>query len=306
MATLKLFSQPDFLDGSHRVGAPGGYEVWHFHAEDLSQGIRIAASFHDGLASHPDYVRRYRAYRRRPTRNAPPTPSEYPGLKVDVLADEKRLGGATMYLPPGALRVENESVAFDSNRAVFRGGEIDLNIAVREQALTVELKFQPVLPVTRPVEISLGSAAHIWIAARPLCNVSGQIRRGERTIAFEGLGQHNHYYGLEPMLAQAKTWLRGCVLFPRAAESFGAVDEKAIVLSADENGMQTADDAIADIDWKKPLLGGRPYPLSMKLGEKLMLRNPRIATAYTGQMQIIYDAYVDGEQATARVEMDSR
>src|SRR5690348_4702187 len=65
-------------DAWHRVAAPGGYECWHFDAEDHTGDVRLVADFWQGFAFHPQYLRRYRRYVRRPTRVAPPLPAEYP------------------------------------------------------------------------------------------------------------------------------------------------------------------------------------------------------------------------------------
>jgi hypothetical protein len=305
MSTVKLLSTPDHADGSHRIESPGGYEFWHFYAEDSSSRFRIAAGFHDGFGLHPDYIRRYAAYRRKPTRNAPPTPSQYPCFKMSAVENESRLASSTIFFPAGEFWADGESLSLGSNRVSFSKDEIILTLAAREQAISIELCLQPALPVN-VAERSFPGWNHHWILARPLCTVSGQITHRDRNIRFEGLGQHIHYYGTSPMLFAAKRWLRGCVMLPRSAEMFEAVDDKAIAASADESGVRAENNSLFDAEWKKPLFGGQPYPSKMKVGERLILRNPRIAISLPGQLQIIYDAYVDGEQATAWVEVDGK
>ncbi len=312
MATLKLLTAPNHADGSHRIGSPGGYEFWHFHAEDSSRSVRVAAAFHDGFGLHPDYVRRYAAYRRRPTRNTPPTPSQYPCLQVSVFEKEKSLGSWTTYFPSGSFNVDDgELLTLGSNRAIFRQDEITLALSEPQLAMSVDLTFKSSPAITTPVpEQSFpagksGDAEHHWIPARPLCTVDGQVRRGERSIPLTGLGQHNHYYGTGPVFAVARQWIRGCVLFPHVAEMFQAAGEQAIVIGAEDMGVQTIEKPLFAAEWKKRAFGPS-YPFTMNFGDRLILRNPRIARAIDAQMQLVYDAYVDGEQATAWVEIEGR
>ena len=307
MATLKLLTTPDHPDGSHRIGSPGGYEFWHFHAEDQSRRLRVAVSFHDGFALHPDYIRRYAAYRRNPTRNAPPTPSQYPCLQINVFENKKILASSTTYLTPGSLHTEDpQSLALGSSRAIFRESEIALAISESQLALSVKLTFEPILVLT-PIEKSFppaGAGEHHWIPARPLCQVHGQIRRSGRTIPFTGLGQHNHYYGTGPLSAVAGRWIRGCVLFPRAAEIFQAVARHAIAVTASKSGIQVSENPSFTAEWNHRFLRPPSHPITMNFGDRLILRNPRLASVIGPQLQIVYDAYVEGVQGTAWVEID--
>jgi hypothetical protein len=312
MATLRLLTTPDNADGSHRIGSPGGYELWHFYAEDPSRRLRIAAAFYDGFNLHPVYARRYEAYRRKPTRNAPPTPSQYACLQVSVFENEKRLASSTIYFAAGSFLAEDGPVlTLGSNRAIFRGDEITLALSDPQQATSIDLIFQSALTTTTPPEKSfppdtINIAEHQWVPARPLCGVQGRVRRGGRTIPVSGLGQHNHYYGTGPVLAVARRWIRGCVLFPRAAEMFQAADGHSIAITAGESGIQAIENPPIIAEWKKPMFGGPTYPLTMNFGDRLILRNPRIARSMGAQLQMIYDAYVEGEQTTAWVEIDCR
>jgi hypothetical protein len=310
MATLKLLTTPDQADGSHRIGSPGGYEFWHFYAEDSSQNVRVAVGFHDGFGLNPDYIKRYAAYRRKPTRNTPPTPSQYPCLQVSVFEKEKALGSWTTYFPSGSFHADDgESLTLGSNRAIFRQDEIALALSEPQLAMSVDLTFRSGPPITLPLpEQSFppsksDGAEHQWIPARPLCTVHGVVRRGGRSTPLTGLGQHNHYYGTGPVFAVAKRWIRGCVLFPRVAEIFQSAGEWAIVITADDTGVRNIEKPPFTGEWKKRVFGPS-YPLTMNFGKRLILRNPRIARAIDKQMQLAYDAYVDGEQATAWVEID--
>src|SRR6202035_598239 len=78
MPTLPLYIPPTNADAWHRVTAPGGYEWWYFDAEDATDDVQIVGILFEGFVFHPEYLRRYARYRRRPTRVAPPLPAEYP------------------------------------------------------------------------------------------------------------------------------------------------------------------------------------------------------------------------------------
>jgi hypothetical protein len=312
MATLKLLSMlaPEHADGSHHVRSPGGYEVWHFYAEDSAGKLRAAIGFHDGFALHPEYVNRYAAYRRHPTRNAPPTASEYPYLQIRISEDGKLLAESSIQFPPKSfLAGDDGSQVLGTNRVEFNRDEIKLTISDRGNSLSAEFSFRPILEPAGTKSFSAlnsGESEHHWIPARPLCQVQGEIRAGNRAISFSGLGQHNHYYGTEPILWQRNRSMRGSVLFPHAAVMFQSADDRAIVLMVDQSGIRTIDDVPLEIEWKRFLIIRPPQPVAMRFGERLIIRNPRVVATLPGQIQLLFDAYIDGEQATAWVEIDSR
>ena len=188
--------------------------------------MRVAVRFHDGFGLNPDYIKRYAAYRRKPTRNTPPTPSQYPCLQVSVFEKEKVLGSWTTYFPSGSFHADDgESLTLGSNRAIFRQDEIALALSEPQLAMSVDLTFRSGPPNILPLpEQSFprgksGRAEHQWIPARPLCAVDGVVRRGGRSIPVTGLGQHNHYYGTGPVFAVAKPMDSGlCFVPPRRGD----------------------------------------------------------------------------------------
>src|SRR3954449_8606982 len=84
MPVLPLFDAPIEPDAWHRVTAPGGYEWWHFDAEDEAGETRGGARIYDGHAVHPRYVRAYRRYLKRPTRRTPPMAVDFPCAELAV------------------------------------------------------------------------------------------------------------------------------------------------------------------------------------------------------------------------------
>ncbi|MGD0388300.1 MAG: hypothetical protein ABSC42_05025 [Tepidisphaeraceae bacterium] len=310
MATLKLMNPPAATraDGWHGIAAPGGYEAWHFHAEDLTQRIRIVFSFHHGLALHPDYLRRFDAYRRRPTCNRPPLPSQYPCLHWAIYENKNKgenknkepLASSTTQFPPGAFQADGTSLTLGPNRLIFSRDDIIAHLSRIKESFSAELVFQPILQAGSVQSIL---ADHYWLPSRPLCQVLGEIRLGARTIAFQGLGRQNQYYGTAPLAYAAARWMRGGVLFPRAAVAFQTADDHATVILADEAGTRRIENSPFIVNSTRRTLRLPPHPSAIDFGNWLILRNGRVADSSPAQLQLLFDAYVDGEQSTAWVEI---
>jgi hypothetical protein len=293
-------------DGWHGIAAPGGYEAWHFYAEDLTQHIRVVFSFHHGLALHPDYVRRFDAYRRRPTRNRPPLPRQYPCVHWAIYEDEnknknkKPAASSTTQFPPGSFHADGTSLTLGPNRLIFSQDKITAHISRIKGSFSAELLFHPILQGSSVESVLAG---HFWLAARPLCQVRGEIQLGTRTIALNGLGQQTQYYGTAPLARAANRWMRGAILFPRAAVTFQSADDLATVIMADEAGMRTIENFPFTVNSTRHALGMPPYPSAIDFGSWLILRNGRVVDSSPAQVRLLFDAYVDGEQSTAWVEI---
>src|SRR4051794_18897179 len=117
MPTLPLYISPSHPNAWHRVNAPGGYERWHFDAEDAASDARIIIGVYDGVTFDPQYMRRYAAYRRRPTGNAPPTAREYPGVYVALSRGGKTVLERMLRFPAGTFAgsVEKPNVSIGGN-----------------------------------------------------------------------------------------------------------------------------------------------------------------------------------------------
>jgi hypothetical protein len=302
---LKLMNLPASTraDGGHGIAAPGGYEAWHFYADDPARRLRVIFSFHHGLALHPDYFRRFDAYRRHPTRNRPPLPWQYPCLHWAIYEnenknkDEKPAANSTTQFPPGAFQSDGSSLTLGPNRLIFSQDEITAQI---KESGSAELVFHPIVQGDM---VENGLAEHYWLAARPLCRVRGEIRLGSRTIAFNGLGRQDQYYGTAPLACAASRWVRGGILFPRAAVAFQTADDHATVVVADEAGTRTIENSPLAVNSTRHALRMPPHPTAIDFGSWLILRNGRVADSSPAQLQMLFDAYVDGEQSTAWVEI---
>jgi hypothetical protein len=301
MPTLQLFdTNPSMADGSHRVRSPGGYESWRFDAIDPSQDVRISVAFHDGYVLHPDYVRRFNAYRRRPRSHAPPVPSEYPCLVVSAYLGQKELINSTISYPPRSLQLAGNRLGLGDNSTDFRGNKRTIHLAGSE--ISAELAIEPLFPINFDKQIGDG-VEHHWRCV-PVCRVWGKIQNRSEGINFDGYGQENHLYGSGPPTGTAGRWIRGQVLFPRAAVNFLAADEKAIAVVSDESGVRQMDESRIIANWDRGSIWSLAYPSSIDFGSWLTLRNPRTALGTPANLELRYDAYVDGQQTTAWVEIE--
>ncbi len=259
MPTLPLYETPAHPDAWHRVTAPGGYEWWYFDAEDAAADLRLVVILFQGFVFHPGYLRRYGAYRRRPTRAAPPVPAEYPCAYFVVYERGTILAQFMQQYAPGdfAASAERPDVRVGPNRLTSggtAGGPLELIVSgtpwrltwqgpklLASQRLAAELRFTPAFPHAASERVflskALAGAEHHWVIANPLCEVSGTItlsgasgadgengsaRRdaGPRTIAFNGRGYHDHNYGTGPIGPGLHRWIWGRVLRDDRVETF--------------------------------------------------------------------------------------
>jgi hypothetical protein len=307
MATLRLLSTPAHRDGSHRITAPGGYEFWRFLAEDAERRIGVAVTFHDGFLSHPEYAARYAKYLRHPTRNQPPLPAQYPCLQVRIIEGGSTAIAWTEYFPAGTFAESHGRIALKSNAAEFlETGRMRLRVSAAHYATGAELTFRARMFSTEPAEITFPADRNVWIPAYPLCDVEGRIELRGRMIEFSGVGQHDHCYGTRPVESASRGWVRGNVLLPNGAEMFQIAAERCVAISASGSTLGALENPPMSQQWKSGNFLSPPYPVSLNFGERVILRNPRVQKPPTAQTHLIYDAYVDGEQATGWVEIDRR
>lgn len=309
MRPLKLLTAPAVPGGWHRIGAPGGYETWHFYAEDPARKLRVAVGFHEGMQSNPLYARQFRAYRSAPTRCAPPRPAEFPGIRVTFCEGEVVVADAASLLPAGTLRADEAgSVSLGSNTISMTPGEILVEAAQSAAFDRVSLRF--ISRLAPPAVEGLfppgyeENDEHGWVLDRPLCEVSGRIHCRGRTFDFKGTGIHSHFYGTARLPRLQTHLLRGWILAQGAAEVFQVYGDRAMRAIAGEGGFEVHDMERCDVDWKISWFGKRLYPRSIDLSSRLTLRNPRLLTNTERHLGLVYDAYRDGEHAIAWVELE--
>jgi hypothetical protein len=262
MPTLPLYDpSPPHPDGWHRVTAPGGYETWHFDAEDETADVRILVTFSQGSPFDGEYRRRYFDFLSKPTKRLPPLPAEFPSVSFLLWKKGATIARFAYRYPPHAFEAS-------SNRPELRvgphrlvpgaGGTLALTIADvpvdgGASRVSAELWFTPKLSVApferRFPSREVAGADHFWVIADPLCAVSGTVRLVDesasamppREIHFAGRGYHDHRYGTAPLyIPGGIAWSRGRALFDDWAEPFAFVvgGAERCYIRADAVGIQ--------------------------------------------------------------------
>ena len=195
MPMISLLTPPTMPDASHQVTAPGGYEWWYFDAEDAGGELRVVAIFFQGFVFHPGYLRAYGRFINAPTRNLPPTPSEFPCVYF-VLYRGGEIVGQFM----SQVRPEEYSAATDRVQVTIGPNELEtaadgaLQLRVRgvpwaltgtgprtldSQRLLASFRFMPRItqePMQRRfISRKWSNADHHWVIANPLCDVTGEV-----------------------------------------------------------------------------------------------------------------------------------
>jgi hypothetical protein len=314
MPVLPLFDTPADPNASHRVTAPGGYERWHFDAEDESGRLRFVAAFHAGPGFHAEYLRRYRRYRRRPTRVPPPQPHEYPCVAFSVYEGGQVLGDfATLYRQEEFSASQDRPLVRVGPNTFAREPDGTLRLELR-QGLSADLFFHPLFqhaPLQRRL-VSPGATAgeHHWVVAAPLCRVEGTIRSGTgatgaRELSFVGRGYHDHHYGTAPAGAD---WARGRVLadervlaFHVAPSPSPAAADAALAVEGDAAGLRDLADGSCVADWGRTRSRlAHPARIEFKGGARL--GNPRILHATPHCRRILYEVSDGGGSVSALCE----
>jgi carotenoid 1,2-hydratase len=329
MPTLPLYVPPEqqaFADGWHAVAAPGGYEWWHFDAEDPATDTRLVAVFYEGCPFHPGYLRAYARYRRNPTRVAPPLPRDSVCIHVAVYR-----GGQTRY--QSLVQYDAADFAAATDRLDVRIGpsrcrtEADrtVRLTLKDTAsdgrtLSAELAFTPRLshpPVERPLlDRAVTGSDHYWVLANPLCDVAGTVEvsgRGSAAdrVELSGSGYHDHQYGSGPIALGVRRWLWGRVLAGGRASAFhlvvprdGARDAGFHLLERDERGLRDVGrDRAPFTAWDRRTTAGLTYPGTLDLGGGLVLRDPRVVGATPFQLRLTYETQSLGEPGRAFCEV---
>lgn len=274
MNTIPLFSTLSVASGSHRVTAPGGYEWWHFDAEDLATQTLITADLFDGHPFHPQYLRRYARYRRRPTVHAPPVPSEYPCVSLAVYRKAVVCGRFAMQYPPGSLASSAADISLGTNRLIRVDGgwrlvvsgmgvESDLVFRSRFEGGAEELTFR---------SGERAELEHRWALPEPLCDVEGTLSISGERATFSGRGYHDHRYGTGPIGFRCGRFVYGRAIYGdrvRAFQIFRSPSRRAdetLLVEADQSGVRPIAVSGDRGVWKRTIWG-LAYPTELRLSE---------------------------------------
>jgi hypothetical protein len=140
---LFLADPPGGSDASHAVAAPGGSEWWRLDGEDQTRGLRLAVTFLDGDFSNPQYRQRYRQYRRRPTRNAPPQPHDFPAIHLRIELGDGEPIEQEIPLRPGELVAAVDRLAIAAGTNSLRrddSGDVQLHVEQPEARIDLVLR----------------------------------------------------------------------------------------------------------------------------------------------------------------------
>jgi carotenoid 1,2-hydratase len=312
MAILDLFDPLPLsrADHWHRVGAPGGYEWWEFDALDDASALRVIVRFHDGFALDPEYAGRYDAYRRKPTVHSPPVPRQYPCVQFTVLENDSIVAGNTIRFGEGTFRADAESgtISIGDNRLELGDGETRVRFQGGDPAVSGEMIFKSrfsALPLEQAIFLGEIGTQHRWVLPQPRCGVSGQISFNGRQVRLDGIGYHDHYYGTGPIGPSVRRWLRGRAILPDRTVAFDVCTDHAsgvdqfTAFSADDTHVARIDGAGCSCDWNQGTWRGLIFPSAVNFGESLVLRRPRIVDSSQYSLQVLFDAYVDGESCKA-------
>jgi len=321
MPTVPMYSRPACADGWHQVTAPGGYEWWRFEAEDPATDTQLVAVLGQGCPLHAGYLRRYAAYRRRPTRVAPPLPADFPWVSFAVYVKGAMAARFTAEYPAGAFSAATDrlAVAVGPNAATAGAdGAIRLDLhgprIGLDGAVGANLTFHPVGPAPpeerRFLPRDVSRADHFWLPAAMRCAVEGSIELPGRTLVFAGRGCHDHQLGTVPVGEVVGRWLRGRVLFEGRAVAFHVIKpldhgRPDAVQWIDAAGGACVDGAATDVaaDWSPRTAWRLRYPASLRLGDWLALDRPRVLDASPVFVRVQYDATAGPDRGAAVCEI---
>jgi hypothetical protein len=298
----------ELFDAAGHVAAPGAYEWWQFAAHDPQTQFRIDLQIHHGLAFHPQYLNRYLAYLRSPTIHRPPVPADYPCVRCSVFQKEKCLSHATVQFPRDSLKFEtakNEIKLGPVRLSLAR--QVELSVSSGPLPMTGRLIFQPISNL-QPIEIVTGQ--NYWHLYRPSCQVTADLRLAEQSVQFAGLGYLDHSHGAAPLALGLSRWMRGRAITPRGIVAFQVATSQSTgwhsptLVICDETGTQAFNELNFQIGEEKQTMRGLAYPSSMSFGESFLVRRPRVVHSSPASLNLICDAYLDGEQCQAVIDVE--
>jgi len=299
MPILPLFKTPATPDAWHQVRAPGGYEGWYFAAEDSSAAIRISGLIGAGCRFNRSYRREYYQYRKHPTANSPPKPSDHPC--VDFMVFQRgQLSMACRSRPGESLEASTErlAVAVGKNELAgesqtFRlnlsadpfmwkhaGGKVEAQLVFSSRQLSGAESFNP------PPIIS--GSKHFRTLS-PFCDVEGDLSFGNQKVSFKGRGCLEHRFGMAPLAETIKRGIFGRVFMDDRALVFHALQtsgsrqpEKSMLIELSDKGSNELP-VSATTTWKMM----HPEPSEVVFGKHLQISNPRVIEP---SIAILYDA----------------
>lgn len=317
MPTIPLYKHPTNPNASHDVASPGGYEFWHFDAQDPEHDRVVIVRFIIGNVFVPRYLKRYERYRRHPTRNAPPVPREFVAVEVVAYDAGRRFHEVEFFNGDCSASMDRLDLDFWSNTVRTNGaGELTLSAAPcsRSPHLSVRFTFTPRIAGFEPGERALfeelsTEGEHRWIIAAPLCDVTGEVRAEQpgssgHAFAFRGVGYHDHHYGTAPLGSGLRGAFRGRVLDPEGDRCLAfqvarprdarATDECHVIEIAGGTARELRLEQI-EVDWP----GWRSHfgpPRGARFGDQLVLTYAKGLALTTTSAHAAYEVGAKGKR----------
>jgi hypothetical protein len=176
MPTIPLFTPTEDPDAWHQVRAPGGSEWWYLDAREDGADLRVVAILFDGCPVHPEYLRRYARYRRRPTRFAPPVPRDFPCIYFAIDRAGRRVARCAIEYPPGSLQPNQTGGVSVGPHSIVKQGD-RLVFSLNDSSATATLRVMS-----------------------NRCDVEGEVRMNDaRPMAFAGRAVYVHQWRTAPL-----------------------------------------------------------------------------------------------------------
>jgi hypothetical protein len=194
----------------------------------------IEARFYQGFPS-ARYCRRYRRFRKHPTRFAPPLPSESPAIVLVV-----RVGGNSktitrQFEPTQVIASELRGVTIGPHRFEFG---VDRSIQLTLQGISLKYMPRSASPL-RLVGMQLPAIegeTHRWLLADTLGDVTGTVEIAGSPRNFAGIGFFDQQYGTAPPdhLRRYSFRNNNVVIFPPSINAGQSADIRAYGLNPRE------------------------------------------------------------------------
>jgi hypothetical protein len=185
MPTIPLYTPSAGYGEAHNVIAPGGYEYWSADVRDKAQGLRLIIVQMEGSIFDDRYLESYARYRKHPTRNAPPSPRDYPGISVTLTRN-----GDTRTMP----------LDCDFSRLIEnRDGRIEIVMNYKGIIANLRLtpKDSPPSPQYSRVYPDL-TGEHFAAARIASLDAAGEVQLPGELIQIAGIAIYNRGFGTSP------------------------------------------------------------------------------------------------------------
>ncbi|SMO78318.1 hypothetical protein [Fodinibius sediminis] len=227
-------------DPSHDVRTPGqpsgGYEWWYFDAISTDGRHSFVIIFYEGNPFSGRYIDAL-----EDETHPSPAPSQYPAVSISVYEEgepvyysftefdeeECHFGESDPSVQAGPHRMERKGdgglqYLLEMNEQLPSGDWLKAEVTFASDDMTGSL-FEE--------EHAASAAGHDWNLVQPRAEVEGTIAIGVRgeamqTIAFRGVGYHDHNTGREPMRNEFTDWYWGRFHFDHATLVYYVMNRK--------------------------------------------------------------------------------